>query len=49
MVNGAGVTISNGRGATITLLGPAVSINSGALSVSGATVMVDGALLTTGP
>ena len=49
VVNGAGVTISNGRGATITLLGPAVSINSGALSVSGATVMVDGAPLTTGP
>ena len=49
VVNDAGVTISNGRGATITLLGPAVSINSGALSVTGATVTVDGAPLTTGP
>jgi hypothetical protein len=28
-----GITISNGQGATITLTGPAVSINQGALTV----------------
>ena len=48
VVNDAGVTISNGKGATITLIGPAVSVNSGALSVVGATVAVDGAPLTPG-
>src|SRR5271170_7339231 len=48
VVNEAGVTISNGKGATITLIGPAVSVNSGALSVVGATVAVDGAPLTPG-
>jgi len=43
VVNDAGVTISNGKGATITLIGPAVTVNSGALTVVGATVLVDGA------
>jgi uncharacterized protein involved in type VI secretion and phage assembly len=45
IVNEAGVTISNGKGATIALLGPAVSINSGALTVTGTAVAVDGAPL----
>lgn len=49
VVNHAGVTISNGKGATITLIGPEVSVNSGALSVVGATVTFDGAPLTAGP
>jgi Type VI secretion system/phage-baseplate injector OB domain len=48
VVNEAGVFINNGKGATIALIGPAVSINSGALSVVGATVSVDGAPLTPG-
>ena len=47
-VNDAGIVISNGKGATITLIGPVVSINSGGLSVVGATVTVDGVALTTG-
>jgi uncharacterized protein involved in type VI secretion and phage assembly len=46
VVNEAGITISNGKGATITLIGTAVSVNSGALSIVGATVAVDGAPLT---
>jgi uncharacterized protein involved in type VI secretion and phage assembly len=45
IVNEAGVTISNGKGATIALFGPAVSINSGALTVTGTAVAVDGAPL----
>jgi uncharacterized protein involved in type VI secretion and phage assembly len=48
VVNEAGVIISNGKGATITLIGPIVSVNSGALSVVGATVSIDGAPLTAG-
>ncbi len=48
VVNETGVFISNGKGATITLIGPVVSINSDALTVVGATVMVDGAPLTPG-
>jgi hypothetical protein len=48
VVNEAGVTISNGKGARIALIGPAVSINSGALSIVGATVTVDGAPLAAG-
>jgi uncharacterized protein involved in type VI secretion and phage assembly len=32
-VSDAGITISNGKGATISLLGPATDINSGALTV----------------
>ena len=43
VVNEAGIVISNGKGATITLIGPVVSINSDALTVVGATVTVDGA------
>lgn len=46
VVNDAGVTISNGKGATISLVGPTVSINSGALTVIGASVEVDGVPLT---
>lgn len=48
VVNDAGVFISNGQGATITLIGPNVSVNSGALTVVGATVAIDGAPLTPG-
>ena len=48
VVNETGVFISNGKGATITLFGPVVSVNSDALAVVGATVMVDGAPLTAG-
>ena len=48
VVNDAGVFISNGKGATITLTGPNVSVNSGALTVVGVTVAVDGAPLTPG-
>jgi uncharacterized protein involved in type VI secretion and phage assembly len=48
VVNETGVFISNGEGATITLTGSVVSINSDALMVAGATVMVDGAPLTPG-
>jgi uncharacterized protein involved in type VI secretion and phage assembly len=48
VVNEAGVTISNGRGATITLIGPTVSVNSGALTVVGPSVAVDGAPLPAG-
>ena len=33
MVNDLGITIQNGQGASITLTGPTVSINNGALSV----------------
>ena len=33
MINDLGITIQNGQGASITLTGPAVSINNGALSV----------------
>ena len=36
VVNDAGVFISNGRGATITLVGPTVDINAGGLTVDGA-------------
>ena len=32
-VNDIGITISNGKGATITMIGPAVDINAGALRV----------------
>ena len=46
VVNDTGVTISNGKGATITLVGPTVSINSGAVTVSGSSVRIDGAPLT---
>jgi hypothetical protein len=46
IVNDAGITISNGKGATISLVGPVVSINSGALTVVGASVEVDGVPLT---
>ena len=49
VVNDAGVIISNGKGATITLVGPIVSVNSGALTVVGATVSVDGVPLAQGP
>jgi len=48
VVNDAGVTISNGKGATITLVGPIVSVNSGALAIDGATISVDGAPLAAG-
>ena len=33
MVNDVGITISNGKGATIVMTGPTVSINNGALTV----------------
>lgn len=33
VVNDAGITIGNGQGASITLTGPTVSINGGALTV----------------
>ncbi len=33
MVNDIGITISNGKGATITMTGPTVTINNGALTV----------------
>ena len=46
VMNDAGVTISNGKGATITLIGPTVSINSGAVTVTGTSVTIDGAPLT---
>jgi uncharacterized protein involved in type VI secretion and phage assembly len=49
VVNDAGVIISNGKGATITLIGPIVTINSGALTVAETSVIVDGAPLTPGP
>ena len=49
VVNDSGVFISNGKGATIMLVGPVVSVNSDALTVVGATVMVDGAPLTAAP
>jgi hypothetical protein len=48
VVNDAGITIRNGKGATITLIGPTVSVNSGALTVVGATVMVGTAPLAQG-
>jgi uncharacterized protein involved in type VI secretion and phage assembly len=34
MINETGITISNGQGATITLTGPTVTINAGALTVT---------------
>jgi hypothetical protein len=43
VINDLGVTISNGKGATITLIGPTVSINSGA--VTGTSITIDGAPL----
>jgi uncharacterized protein involved in type VI secretion and phage assembly len=46
VINDMGVTISNGKGATITLIGPTVSINSGAVTVTGTSVTIDGAPLT---
>jgi uncharacterized protein involved in type VI secretion and phage assembly len=46
VINDTGITISNGRGATITLIGPTVSINSGAVTVTGTGVTIDGAPLT---
>ncbi len=49
VLNEAGITISNGKGASITLVGPTVSINSGALMVVGASVSVNGAPLAAGP
>jgi uncharacterized protein involved in type VI secretion and phage assembly len=45
VINDTGVTISNGKGATITLFGPTVSINSDALAVVGTSVTIDGAPL----
>jgi hypothetical protein len=36
VVNETGIYISNGQGATITLIGPAVAINETALTVVGA-------------
>ncbi len=33
MVNDVGITISNGKGAIITMMGPAVDINAGALTI----------------
>lgn len=33
MINDIGITISNGKGAIITMIGPAVDINAGALTV----------------
>jgi hypothetical protein len=33
MINDIGITISNGKGAIITMLGPAVDINAGALTI----------------
>jgi hypothetical protein len=32
-VNDVGITISNGKGATIVLSGPSVNVNNGALTV----------------
>jgi Type VI secretion system/phage-baseplate injector OB domain len=46
VMNDTGVTISNRKGATITLIGPTVSINSGAVTVTGTSVTIDGAPLT---
>lgn len=34
VVNDAGIYISNGKGATITLIGPTVNINTGALTIT---------------
>ncbi len=34
VVNDSGIYISNGKGATITLVGPTVTINNGALSIT---------------
>ena len=33
-INDVGITISNGQGATITLTGPTVTVNEGALAVT---------------
>jgi uncharacterized protein involved in type VI secretion and phage assembly len=46
VMNDMGITISNGRGATITLVGPTVSINSGAVTVTGTSITIDGVPLT---
>jgi uncharacterized protein involved in type VI secretion and phage assembly len=46
VINDTGVSISNGKGATITLVGPTISINSGAVTVTGTSVTIDGAPLT---
>jgi hypothetical protein len=35
VVNETGIYISNGQGATITLIGPAVAINETALTITG--------------
>jgi hypothetical protein len=32
-INDTGITISNGKGAVIAMVGPAVSINNGALAI----------------
>jgi hypothetical protein len=32
-INDTGITISNGKGATIAMIGPSVNINAGALTV----------------
>jgi hypothetical protein len=34
MVNDVGITISNGKGATIVMTGPTVTINAGALTIT---------------
>ena len=34
MINDTGITISNGQGATITLMGPSITANEGALVVT---------------
>ena len=46
VINDMGVMISNGKGATITLIGPTVSINSGAVTITGTSITIDGAPLT---
>jgi hypothetical protein len=33
-VNDDGITLSNGKGATVTLVGPTVTLNGGALAVT---------------
>ena len=34
IVNDTGIIISNGKGATITLTGPTVTVNNGALAIT---------------
>ncbi len=34
LINDAGITISNGKGATIVMSGPTVTVNAGALVVT---------------